>query len=170
MNKNRFKFRVWLKDPGYWIEPQSNDLTEQTIPWVCISTKGEVLHIDYKFWPFEANNQDDYIIQQFTGLQDSTGKDIYEGDILKCSVSIGPDCRNPDKGIPEYLYYSRNREAEVFWGNYCDGEYVDKVECFMFNGYSLSQSINDTKGNYHDYILTYTIIGNICENPKLLKK
>lgn len=96
---------------------------------------------------------------QFTGLKDLNGKEIYEGDII------------------QYVYGKTDiRFALVEWGQYDDGEYVGKVDTFIakdsFN-WPLSDLIHGAGYNYgyagqvkRDSI---KIIGNIYENPELLK-
>ena len=56
MNNREIKFRVWDK------------LLNKFIPWNC-------------FIPFD--NDREYIIQQYTGLKDKDGQEIYEGDIIQ---------------------------------------------------------------------------------------
>ena len=90
---------------------------------------------------------DDIPVMQFTGLKDKNGKDIYEGDVVRIE------------------YPKRCENAEVKWGYYEDGEYVSNVECYMAG----NEPLSDLGGLWGSHEHTYTIIGNIYENPELLK-
>lgn len=57
------KFRVWCKDSLQWV----NDNTRFDI------FNGEL----------SLGSGDPWVFQQFTGLLDSEGKEIYEGDVIK---------------------------------------------------------------------------------------
>jgi len=85
-------------------------------------------------WSFHilAENCDD--VQQFTGLHDKNGKEIYEGDILKIGYGYAEQA---DSYIVEDL-----REL------YADTQ-IDDSYCF---------------------ITSMKIIGNMYENPELLKE
>ncbi len=78
-------------------------------------------------------------IMQYTGLKDKNGKEIYEGDIVRVD----------DKII-----------GQVFWNRFsCGFRYADKPEELIENTSYLTpwgQSL-------------YEIIGNIYENPEVLK-
>ena len=62
------KYRVYIKHWG--------DLNDE---FVCIK-EGE-LHIYFRNW--EQNMYESAIFQQFTGVKDSKGVDIYEGDLIE---------------------------------------------------------------------------------------
>jgi hypothetical protein len=109
--KREIKFRVWDSVYLNWKNPEDYTYTE--------------LFLD-----------DKYIVQQFTGMLDKNGKEIYEGDIIFCKVYYGIENRI---GIVDYFASS----FIVDWRNQID----DPLD-----------EIPDIK-----------VIGNIFENPELLK-
>ena len=83
--------------------------------------------------------EDNWIIQQYTGLKDVTGKDIYEGDILKCKQTT--DWLEPFNNISYY-------------------KHVVKFQI-------LPSGESDISG-FIRIPIDREIIGNIYENPELL--
>lgn len=95
-------------------------------------------------------------IMQFTGLTDKNGKEIYEGDILQ--THFGYDFLDSHKY--EVVY----RAHQAVWGmkNLTKGMIGLRPFCTMEN--SLIK-----KGIFEDFNEFLEIIGNIYENPELLK-
>ena len=108
----------------------------------------------------------DYILMQYTGLKDKNGKEIYEGDILAYKTT---DWQN---NLLEIRY-------EVKWGEYNnDGEYEDNISgygVYLIDRLWIRKGIiEDNEHQIYDYQGLYglenlEIIGNIYENPELLK-
>lgn len=86
-------------------------------------------------------------IGQFTGLTDKNGKKIFEGDIHEYIV-----------GGKSYLFVVKH-------GKYYDFEAADK----RYGWYFQNTQTNDCNSFYGDEKNYANIIGNIHDNPELLK-
>jgi uncharacterized phage protein (TIGR01671 family) len=90
----------------------------------------------------------DYNYMIFTGLKDVEGKEIYEGDVLEQSGAS----RGVIVGIKAGLVFMHITEYKQF----CDGYPV-----------ILYEAVADMQTS--SFIESCTVIGNIYENPNLLK-
>lgn len=88
-------------------------------------------------------------LMQYTGLKDKNGVDICEGDIIKTSDSYGYVEYADDMAIYELIFTNGSR------GLYGYMKY-NKQETRHKTGLS-------------EFTLPYRVIGNIYENPELLK-
>ncbi len=140
MNNRELKFRVWDK----------------------IDKKFVTLNIggfrgDYSFDDYFDDTFNDpisrYSIQQFTGLKDKNGREIYEGDILKEHYF---DDWGDKEGF-EYIGVVRHRSYSTDAGN-------------QFSGFVTYPNLNENSGYTGNPIkVDCEIVGNIFENTDLLK-
>jgi len=89
------------------------------------------------------NSHDDCIFQQFTGLLDKNRKEIYEGDIVAENPRIIKD-------VPEHGDLDTAEVVEITYSQSGDGYGVEAI------GYLTHWSEKE-------------IIGNVYENPELIK-
>lgn len=100
---NRFQFRIWSKKHNCWLENSSSlycssnwqidVFTGRACDFVSALSGDEETFIRTHI----ADN--DYIIQQYTGLKDSKRRKIYEGDILEM---CGPEDFDSHRGTVEF--------------------------------------------------------------------
>ncbi len=104
---------------------------------------------------FEPN-----IIMQFTGLKDKNGKEIYEGDV----VIVPNQYPFNDEGKSNYV-------GIIEWIN-CNWSFEVVLKCVNKNKRGISDGINENISNYTNSKdeIVLEVIGNIYENPELLKK
>lgn len=88
------------------------------------------------------------VLMQFTGLTDRTGKEIYEGDVVKIKFRDGIDKYLFENGVIKW-----NQKSSAFkW-------FAIETDSSDENNYWLTHADNDGR----------EVIGNIYENPELLE-
>ena len=126
------KFRVYSKRLKVYIDYYT----------IGFSKSGELQYLSDKHGagPVFAG---DYIVEQYTGLKDRDGKEIYEGDIIEEDIEVGDDDIDG-----EYRY-------QVVWD--------EETLCW-----SLSPNYSAIHKDQWETNLSREVIGNIHENKELL--
>lgn len=139
------KFRAWdkeNKDMTYGVDLQ-------------FDSNGKLSFLRHNNWqgdgePEENVNWDgiapieEFVLMQYTGLKDKNSKDVYEGDIVK-----------------------------DFYGKILRIDWADKWARYMlsYDGQWCQYYLEDYHNNKTDYLAqSMEVIGNIYENPELLKE
>lgn len=141
MIMRQIKFRAKTINGGEWVY---GDLLQTNEGSVCIGVHGQ--YIDDGMHFNDMYNKTPYIdedtIGQFTGLTDSAGKEIYEGDIVKF------DC-----GLEATISYSQIDAAFMF--NYRDGLPMPISVMYVISEPALFDA---------------EVISNIHDNPELINQ
>jgi len=99
--------------------------------------------------------EEDTIYLQYTGLKDKNGKEIYEGDLLRVIEKYIPK-ENAEWKTPTAVKYSGS--SFVVYSPKCCKTCKDSFGCIM----NLDECLGTSE--------LVEVIGNIHENPELLKK
>lgn len=136
------KFRIWCKQNESMQRVSKIGFDEGKL-WY-------VLDEDHETQPPYFEDDDDWVLMQYTGLKDKNGKEIYEGDILRyldsydCSTESGYDFEE-FLNVGQVIFNDDKGRFDIT--NKSDISYDDWIE-----------SVSDCE-----------IIGNIYENPELLE-
>lgn len=143
---NRSKFRVWDK------EMKRMHLCKGTHDSLSFDSNGNAWYYNLQ----NGSGGDEYELMQFTGLQDSKNKEIYDGDIIKIE--------------DEYMEITGivDRRFDGLWQ--IDYEQID-CHAFSYNpetGEEIPEKYIESIALAEE-LFHCVIIGNVFENPEILK-
>ena len=125
------EFRAWWKDTKRFLDCDE---------WYMTCSGAKYLH--YAVMPYKDDN---FIIEQYTGIKDKNGKEIYEGDI-----------------VSEEFEYGGDKTKTIWQVRWCDDECA--FELHYVSGFKV-----DDCSLVADDEEDYEVIGNIHENKELLE-
>ncbi|RND62126.1 YopX protein [Lacticaseibacillus paracasei] len=135
--KREIKFRAW--DKGYECYLYDVQGAYDTLSGCVKYENGENAVYDEECFAGFLDN-DQYVVEQYTGLHDKNGREIYENDVLQCtSYTYG----NGETGKTSLLVKYHEMSAGFIAGPYMLGKLMDIRKC--------------------------EVIGNIFENPEMLE-
>lgn len=126
------KFRAW--------DSERNTYDHEEL---LLAPNGDILA---SRWQELCEPESEYIIEQYTGLKDKNGKEIYEGDIVMLSGRVAKN---------------KSTIYKVVWDSFLTGFDLISLEPNKSDvGY-----LNETETENR-----YEVIGNIHDNPELLEE
>lgn len=139
-----FKFRAWDKfNAQYWNSEEYNNLGDF-----------------FKKIQHFIDGGNDLIIEQFTGLIDKNGKEVYEGDIIKWKETRFWNKEQEEKGVAMPRFFKSAVVYDDAGFLVSSTQEFDTPLCCFFRGEDVH--------NQFDY--KAEVIGNIYENPELLNQ
>lgn len=157
------KFRAWLKEKKEMIDNARPDFFCKQLHYLRDNIAGgqDVLGV----------STEDIELMEYTGLKDMREKEIYEGDILLSSDENGIFLISIDFGYPNIEYSNMltgfQIKTEIILSNSQYFEYFSNNLIELISKYNIPmKEDNNTK-----YISDgWWILGNIYENPELIKE
>ena len=154
MNNREIKFRIWSKRHNKWI----NNYAVIDCDGNVNSHFLEICDDGQKIEHIVGLPKEENIIQQFIGISDKNGKEIYEEDIVELSYWKG-DYFDNNKELNNYGVIKYVSEYATYYavGKTKDGQ--STVHCQLYSKPAIGNSFKQR----------IEIIGNIFETPELLK-
>lgn len=137
--ENRLKFKVWDNVNKCWADLTGLAIDCQTGELCCS-------WVDALYVNNECRDAKDFTIVRFTGLLDKAGVEIYEGDILPALHTTGSVIVVYDAGLASF-------------------ELQDRAD----DSYSYSEHLLDLSGENDLGYNPWEVLGNIWEQPELVK-
>lgn len=134
------KFRAWSKSENLMGEVTGFRFSKSQYPFVNARFRKNGKTVDEGYHFGQEDGCDSVILMQFTGLYDKNGVEIYEGDIV----------------IPQTF---TNAKYRVYWSQ-------ERLQWSIINTSNVSKESGRALINNSTL---YEVIGNIYENPELLK-
>lgn len=157
-------FRGKRLDNGEWIEGHLIQY-EDGRARICEShTEIFCYEKDLSIIQTVAHEVDPSTIGQYTGLKDKNGERIFEGDIVRYTFDSPDDPTATENGL-------KVRTGRIFWSDW-------RASFAVTAGRNLSAAINNDVAVYvrgrqvYEYVRganTVEVIGNVHDNPELLK-
>ena len=137
------KFRAWDKETNKYFEP-TYQVYMGRLEDLAIGLSGRLQKRTCRGVVDESVFPGRYVVEQFTGLKDVNGKEIYDGDIVQ--------------PVSSHVRLKRGKPFEVNKGNYIYGKWIANdvsSKNFGIDGCYFSNEIQT--------------VGNVHEKPELLK-
>lgn len=154
------KYRIWYKKDNCFIDTNNNKNYTECF---SLTRNGNILKLkcfdlcksDSNQWFIDKIDQNDYIVQLYSGIVDTDNKEIYEGDIIE---------------VTHKIHIGENGKYICNLKKYADDEGFGTNDHFGFIIINITNEYHRiTTPDLKSCNYTYKIIGNICENPELLK-
>ena len=140
------KFRAWSKYKNLIGEVTGFRFSKSQYPFVNVRFKenGKIVDEGYHFG--QEDGCDNVILMQFTGCHDKNGVEIYEGDIL------------------------RDTDSEIYYVDFIRGCFYLKTKYISFPHLGWTEWLPMCEIDRLANPVDFEVIGNIYENPGLLKE
>lgn len=136
------KFRIW--------STENRRYERERLPNNVLKFGFDLFELEFFL---DEDERDNYIFEQYTGIKDKNGKEIYEGDIVRYSFT------NPNRTYTEPVSFGSIQDGEGYYHQ----EFLAWRTTYVDDGEAHSSLLDLVEPNW-----TCEVIGNIHENKELL--
>ena len=119
----KIKFRVWHKPTKKYVTMSQEDWSygkgkvkyKDSGDFLAISHDGFLCHEGYGNGADNVEDTENYVVQQYTGLKDKNGVEIYEGDIITYTDAYSKILHTVSFANGKFIAKNRIRPKEAAW-------------------------------------------------------